>query len=652
MRKIKNVFWMFCGILAADLIFYLIAFNTLSFTALCRMIAVALFLSSIICFGTSRLSGAWETVITFVVLLLLGIYGYIELEFKNFIETYYSFQAVADGGFRVTTFVAYFIKMAKPTYYLCVVPAILYLIMRLIMHLKTGRKFEKDRLPLKYAFISLAGLALLVISFIFGEQPLKEAVKNQDNFDTIMAHTSVNAFLMEDISSLFRSRENGLDLDDVVIEDQNGDAEDEPEEISYKREFDDSKWKSDYENETNETMKTIDAFLMNRKIEDKNDKTGIYEGYNFIYFLVESLDYVGIDKELTPTIWKMMEEGYFFPNHYTLVFSCGTGDSEFVAMTSMMSYGSSCTVYSVIYNNLKASIAGLFKNAGYPTYEFHNWDDTFYQRSVLSEAYGVDTYMDIEDLDFDIVYGWQSDSILAEKTMQYYINDDKFFVFYVTSTMHWPYDESSYYGDFYLDEINKVHPDYPQDLKRYISKTMEFDKMLKTLMDGLEKAGKLDNTVFCFWPDHHPFNTPAANIVKYTTIVDRSDTYGFYKGPLIIYNSADKGEKIQSVCSTFDQLPTVANMFGLNYDPRLYIGSDIFNDDCTVVMPNADWIDNTGIHINSSDEFIPFNENDSYTQEEIDSKSTYVRNLIKVGRAMVSNDYYAKREYLIDPESR
>ena len=66
---------------------------------------------------------------------------------------------------------------------------------------------------------------------------------------------------------------------------------------------------------------------------------------------------------------------------------------------------------------------------------------------------------------------------------------------YITSSTHFPYNTDwDVLGNKYLDEINKVHPDYPEDVKHYISKAMELDKGMEYLLETLEEAGKLDNT--------------------------------------------------------------------------------------------------------------------------------------------------------------
>ena len=199
-----------------------------------------------------------------------------------------------------------------------------------------------------------------------------------------------------------------------------------------------------------------------------------------------------------------------------------------------------------------------------------------------------------------------------------------------------------------LEEIDAVHPEYPQELKRLISKTMEFDHMLATLMAALEEAGKLDTTVFCFWPDHHPFNIPPEYLKDHTQVVDRYSEYGFNRSPLILYCAGVPGERVDEVCSTFDHLPTLANLFNLNYDPRLYMGADVFGGDCHVIFPNSDWISDDGIYINSTGEFHPFAGREA-DAEEIEKTDMQIKDLISAGRAMVSTDYFAVRRFLVSP---
>ena len=640
---------LFIGLYFIDYIFGMVSFGGIELIAVARMLAISFSVAMIFSFLIRKFPEKAKLLLSFILLLLFAAYAFLELQFSNFLNAYYSFQNVADGGFRVGVFAWYFIKTAKPQYFLTLLVPLLFLLINF-------KNKGESKVSLKTFVFSLIVFAVVIFTLPYGSHNYQSAVRNQDNFDFILRETGVNTFFFEDLRAVFVGKDETLVIEESADPKETAEATPEttatPETVIEKdpliRDFDDSRWKADMEKETDETVKSIDQYLLSRKIEERNEKTGIYEGYNFIYFLVESMDYVGIDPVLTPTIYKMMTEGYQFPNHYTPVFSCGTGDSELVSMTSMMPYGSACTVYSATPNDLNNSMAALFKRAGYDTFSFHNWDDQFYNRTELHESYGIDVYKDIEDLDIPIVQGWQSDNVLMEQAIPDFIYSDKFFTFIVTSTMHWPYDEGSYYGNYYLEEINKVHPDYPIELKRFISKTMEFDKSLATLLAALEEEGKLDNTVICFWPDHHPFNLDYGVIRSYTQNVDRYGTHGFYKSPLILYNAATPSETVEDVCSTFDHVPTIANLFGLNYDPRLYMGSDIFGGNTRVMFANGDWISDEGIYTVSDGTFNAF-EGKSLSESEIEKNSTEVRNLIRVGRAIVDTDYFHLRNYITDP---
>ena len=226
------------------------------------------------------------------------------------------------------------------------------------------------------------------------------------------------------------------------------------------------------------------------------------------------------------------------------------------------------------------------------------WTDEFYQRTKLELAYGADEYKDIDDLGIKQILGWQSDVELVEKSLPYFINDDKFFAFLITSSMHFPYDTSSALGDKYINEINQYYPNYSMDVKRYISKSMEFDKALETLLTRLEEAGKLDNTVISIFADHRPLKFNQATFISCSQLRDRTGIHGIDLTPFFIYNSGTKGKEITSLCSTVDHLPTIANLFNLNYDPRLYMGHDAFGEDCIVVFNDLNWISKKGTYSN------------------------------------------------------
>ncbi|MBR0214124.1 MAG: hypothetical protein IJL95_05295, partial [Solobacterium sp.] len=298
MNEQKPTVHLFLCLFLIDLIFHALAFGKMSAMTLLRMGLADAAIACLIAAMAGVSAKALRRTAT-VLLVLFGIYGFVQLQFRNFIETFYSVQALADGGFRVGGFVGYFLKTAKPVYLLCFLPVLVYVIF--------ADKDETAKPARGRSIVSgILAAVLLVVSVLRDEGTLRRAVQAQDNFDTIIAGTGINAFLFEDLSSLLRDRE----AQPLLLSSR---EEEESEPIQQARSFDDSQWQAVMAAETDETLKTIDGYLMNRPVPDTNEMTGIFEGYNLIYFLVESLDYAAIDPELTPTIWKMMNDGYFFP---------------------------------------------------------------------------------------------------------------------------------------------------------------------------------------------------------------------------------------------------------------------------------------------------------------------------------------------------
>lgn len=223
----------------------------------------------------------------------------------------------------------------------------------------------------------------------------------------------------------------------------------------------------------------------------------------------------------------------------------------------------------------------------------------------------------------------------------------------ITSTMHFPYNESSYWGDYYLEEINAVHPDWSIDFKRYMSKSMCFDKGIAYLLNELESSGQLDNTVLCLYADHRPYWLDYDKMIEYTSWINDRSAYqdfgdgkeeriGVYRSPFIIYNS-QFGKLINSnYCSTLDHVPTIANLFNLNYDPRLYMGSDIFNGNNTIIFTNGDWLNEKGIYDASVEKFTPSSDKQMPEDTYIESMNKQVQNQINVSHLILDEDYFEK----------
>ena len=641
-----NILSYFVPILAIEMIFRAAAGFDFYYMTIIRIILYCLAISTLIGYLTSLIDSKYAKWIRFFIVLIISVYAFVELEFKNFLDNYYSFSAVSDGAGRIGEYVITFIKDAK-WYYWCV-----FLIPLLELIFDIFDRSSKRAVFKWYGLVSsvLFSFALFAISFLSLSVSntaidLKDVYARFNNNDLLIDKLGLDHFLARDVVALFIEPDNSID---IIINTEKPETTPSPTTSSQKI-IDDTRLEEDFKNESDETIKTIDQYILSQsgKISE-NDHTGEFKDYNFIYILVESFDYMAIDEELTPTLYKMMNEGYWFKEHYTPKYSCTTGESEFIANASLVPYNDVCTPNEVPDNAYPEALANLFKNTGYDTYSFHNWYDQYYDRRIEHASFGFDAYYNYEDLDIKEIQGWQSDLALVEEAIPYFIDSDRFFSFIISSSMHWPYDESSTLGDRYLEEIDKVHPDYPIDIKRYLSKSMEFDKAMAYLIDALKENDKLENTIICLYSDHNPFKLSEDTIAEYSLLMDRTTTYGISKTPFFMYNPGLDATVFDEVNSTFDQVPTIANMFGLNFDHRLYIGNDIFNDEGLVIFPNSDWINKDGIYLSASNTFISFGKD--YTQAMIDDVNAQVRNAFSVSYAIMDSDYFKYRSYLANPQ--
>ncbi len=651
MKKIKfdlRFLYLFIPMLLLELIFHLVQFKSLEFFTVLRIFLFVSFLSFFISLITTRFSSRKVYfIVGLIVMIWFCAYSFVELIFKNFMGDFYSFGTVGDGALRIAQYAVIFLTAAKLPYYFCFLPLIVYILLHKYVHFNDKGPFQ---LPAIFCILSF----LLLIPMMDLGSGVNSILKTYDTFSNktvIIDKYGIEHFFFRDLSALAYKAPDTIEIiEEEPVEEQT------PVNQSVKREISDGEWKNIAKEEVNANMQTIDKYLMNRQITQTNEKTGIFEDYNFIYFMVEAMDYLAIDKDLTPTLYKMYSEGIHFSNHYTPLYSCATGESELVSYLSIFPYVNVCTPNYIAGISYYEALPYMFKNKGYSTFALHNWRDEFYERRSILPAIGFDNYYDIDDIwkDTSIPHtnGWQSDKMLIEQAIKHMDETNgKFFCDIITSVMHFPYDESSYWGDYYIDQINEVHPEWSIEFKRYMSKCMDFDAGLKVLLEYLESSGKADNTVICIYPDHRPYWMDYDQVMEATRHIDplRFGENGIYRSPFIIYNRTIEPEINENYCSTLDHAPTIANLFNLNYDPRLFMGTDAFNGDNIIILANGNWICRDGYYDATTEKFIPNDPSAAVSDAFVSRTNANVQNTIKISYLIMDEDYFSKRRSICSP---
>lgn len=436
-------------------------------------------------------------------------------------------------------------------------------------------------------------------------------------------------------------------ISDIIINTFNINIEDSLEDIDKKeniitdRIIDDTLWNKVIENEDNKILNKLNNYFINRNITSTNEKTGIYKDKNLIVILLESTNYIAIDEERYPTIYKLWSEGTSFRNNYSPRNNCATGNNEMTVMNGLYSINQTCTANKYKENIYPESIFNMFNNLGYVTTSYHDYADHYYSRKTIHKNMGSTQYYNALDLGIkwnNEYKEWPSDTELIRTSVPKFINEEHFMVFLTTVTNHQPYGVDSEYGNKNLNLLDDV--DYDMTVKRYMSKMYELDKALELLLEELEKAGKLEDTAIVLFADHYPYGLSKDDISEVLGY-DVSKNNEMDRTPMIIYNYGQQPEIVEDYTSLIDLLPTLLNMFGIDYDPRLYLGNDIFsNEDLRAYFADGSWQDEIGYYNASKGIFIPNNSEITYTSDEINKINKEINSRQSMSVLAIKNDYF------------
>lgn len=622
----------FISLIFIEFAFKLIAFKGLLGLELIRIILFSMGSSLLVAFLCSFLKEKFSKIIVLVFIFFVGFYSILQLTFNNLIGNYMSLNASSGGGLsRVVSQIPEFIGAIKLNYLICIIPFILLLIF--FIKDKKIIKYEKP-IYLRIVFfiiiiviVKLLGVLSVNLDVFEDRNQIKsnkELYESPTLIELSLKQFGAFKFFERDLMYMFFPKNNySLNIDKSV---------NKIVEEDYERKIDDTEFKKLIDSETNKDIKELHEYFINKSITPKNEYTGYFKDKNLVLVMIEAFDMIAINEQVTPTLYKMASDGWYFDNYYTPKYSCTTGESEYISETSIIPSSTVCTPNSYINNDYSTSIFNIFKNSGYYVSSYHSWTDEFYSRSKLHANMGSELYLDYKGLEMSNIVGWPLDSEMFNNSYIYYKDKDKFFTFIITSSTHFPYDVDTTVTKKHWDKVKNL--DYPDKVKRYLAKSAELDESLKILIENLEKDNKLDDTVIVLFGDHHPLNMESEYLNKYSNI-DRYENFNMDRLPFIIYNSELESKKVNKTASTFDILPTLANLFDLEYDPRFYMGIDTFsNEESIVIFTNGSWITDKCLYNSKNNTYKSLN------QEELSDE--YISNINKI----VNDRFYVSNKIL------
>lgn len=317
----------------------------------------------------------------------------------------------------------------------------------------------------------------------------------------------------------------------------------------------------------------------------KNKYTGMFKNKNLILIQLEGTDKWLITKEDTPTIYKLMHEGINFDKHYSYYNGGGsTFNSEFAVNTGLitpLSYNKNA--YSFNKNSFPYSMAKLFKEQGYNVNAFHMNSGEYYSRKVNYLNWGYDNYyglIEIDDYD-DNTYQLDRELILNEKFNELIFNNEKKFVDYIIAySGHVPFSNSKgvckmlYDEDMSkIEEQTGVKPEFTEMSEEECVRRQarETDYMISLLLENLKEKKLLNDTVITVFTDHYLYTLEDQSILdKYKNTSNNL----INNTPWFIWTPGIKKNKVTKVTSQLNILPTLLNLYGINYQTNNYIAED------------------------------------------------------------------------------
>lgn len=390
--------------------------------------------------------------------------------------------------------------------------------------------------------------------------------------------------------------------------------------------------------EKDKKIKALDKYLANSKPTNKNDYTGIFKNKNLIFITAESFDFSLIDKELTPTLYKMQNEGLKFTNFYTPIYYASTSDGEYINLTGLLPEERTWSYVSSENNYYPYSYSNIFNDLGYKTFAYHNGEYDFYNRNKVLKSFNYYSYKGCgngleEYINCDL---WpQSDEEMFERTFNDYKKENKFMAYYMTISGHLSHN-------FNTNDIAKKwqketkNLQYSNNVKAYLSANIDLDKGLESLLNNLKENKLLNDTVIVLTPDHFPYGL---NNTELKELKSLKTTYDKHKSGLIIYNPEVKKKEITKYSANVDILPTILNMFGIKYDSRLIIGKDIMSDEEGIVIFNdRSFLTKEGFYNAKNNTF----SNTKIANSYINKKQIEVYNKVNASSIILNSNYYKR----------
>ena len=583
---------------------------------------------------------AWMVLMTIPYLVQYFVYCGFKLYYDINTMAYGAEDMV--GGFGDVVFQVVFSWDGIFEMFLFLLPAILFAVF--------GRDLYERRkpIPVNALFRSLAAAVTvlfycLALLLTYSKDVALVTYKTEYNYQSAVQQFGLLTGMRLDLQNMWGGGDKG-DFEDVpaleVIQ-PSVDEEDAPE-VEKPIEYGDNRLELNLDGGDG-GIKDLNQYVSSLTASKQNAYTGMFKDKNLIMFTAEAFTAEVIDPVLTPTLYRLATKGIQFKDYYQPA-SAGTTGGEYQNIFGMlpMAGGASFKESQHHYNYM--TMGSQLDRLGYYGKAFHNNSYTYYDRHLTHVNLGYsDGFMGYGNGMEKYVKGlWpQSDLEMIQGTLPTYIDEEKFNVYYMTVSGHNGYSKTGNSMTARNWDLVKDLP-YSDEVKGYLAANMELEKALTYLVEELEKKGIADDTVICLTSDHYPYGLSDAGMAELYGSAYQNKFQRDHSAWILWCGSLEDEEPIVVTAPTFslDILPTLSNLFGTEFDSRLFPGRDVLSDaEAVVFNANYDWKTVYGTYFASEGKFVPA-EGVETPEGYVDRMKIIVRNKIRYCTSAWENDYF------------
>lgn len=411
-------------------------------------------------------------------------------------------------------------------------------------------------------------------------------------------------------------------------------------------------------------LKSMDQYFSAQTPTKENQYTGLFEGKNLILFTAESFSTPAIDEKLTPTLYRLANNGFVFPNFYQPDWTQSTTGGEFAVMTGIIpTWVNGKTSFSAsVGKAMPFALGWQFGELGYDVKAYHNNTYSYYGRDKTHPNLGYN-YIGIGNgLELEHPKLWPTSDLemmqaTLDESIQGYVNGGKkFHNYYMTVSGHCNYN----FGSNDMAEKNQAAVagiSGSEQVRAYKACNLELEYALKYTVEALEKAGIADDTVIVLAGDHYPYAMSEGEVDYYNELTGRNDNPKLtsrYENTLILWSGCiEEPIVVDTPACSVDIVPTISNLFGLEYDSRLLSGRDLLAPDVAVGQVGTDmhlavfadsgfgnsWVSNAGTYEASTKTFTP-NPGVQVSQDYVKQVNQIVSDRYSFAKHLIGEDYY------------